>query len=86
MKSYRRITSLTALIAFIMVIITFLVLYIVPQGRIANWADWRLIGLSKDQWGAIHTNMGTLFLIAIGFHIYFNWTPIKTYFKDRKKN
>ena len=85
MKSYRRITSLTALIAFIMVIITFLVLYIVPQGRIANWADWRLIGLSKEQWGAIHTNMGTLFLIAIGFHIYFNWTPIKTYFKDKKK-
>ncbi len=85
MKSLRRITSLTSLLSFLMVMGTFLVLYIVPQGRIANWADWRLMGLSKGQWGAIHTNMGTLFLIAIFLHIYFNWTPIVTYLKNRKK-
>ncbi len=85
MKSLKRITSLTSLLSFLMVMGTFLVLYIVPQGRIANWADWRLMGLNKGQWGAIHTNMGTLFLIAIFFHIYFNWTPIVTYLKNKKK-
>jgi hypothetical protein len=85
MKSLRKITSLTSLISFLMIIATFLVLYIVPQGRIANWADWRLMGLSKVQWTSIHINMGTLFLIAILFHIYFNWTPIVNYLKNRKK-
>jgi predicted DNA-binding protein YlxM (UPF0122 family) len=29
--------------------------------------------------------MGTLFLIAIFFHIYFNWTPIVNYLKNRRK-
>ncbi len=85
MKSLRKITSLTALISFLMILITFLVLYIVPHGRIANWADWRLMGLNKGQWGAIHTNMGTLFLLAIFLHIYFNWIPIVNYLKNRKK-
>jgi hypothetical protein len=85
MKSLRKITSLTSLISFLMIMATFLVLYIVPQGRIANWADWRLMGLSKVQWTSIHINMGTLFLIAILFHIYFNWTPIVNYLKNKNK-
>mgnify|MGYP000181594178 CR=1 FL=1 len=37
----RKIASLTALLSFVVVIVTSIVLYIVPQGRIAYWADWR---------------------------------------------
>jgi uncharacterized protein DUF4405 len=84
MKTLRRVTSLVLLIDFILMTTTFVVLYIVPAGRIANWADWRLWGLSKDQWSAIHTNLGTLFLIAIIFHIYVNWKPIIKYLKNKK--
>ena len=43
----RRITSLTALLTFILLILTAVILYIVPQGRIAYWANWQLWGLSK---------------------------------------
>ncbi len=86
MKTLRRVTSLVLLIDFLLMTTTFIVLYIVPAGRIANWADWRLWGLSKDQWSAIHTNLGTLFLIAIIFHIYVNWKPIIKYLKNKKND
>jgi len=81
----RRITSLTAALSFIIMTLTSIILYIVPQGRIAYWADWHLWGLTKEQWGSIHINTGILFLIALGFHIYYNWKPIVNYLKDKTK-
>jgi len=82
----RKTTSLTAGLSFVAMMVTSVILYIVPQGRIAYWADWRLWGLSKEQWGNIHINTGILFLLALGLHIYYNWTPIKNYLKNKAKN
>ena len=82
----RKTTSLTAGLSFIAMVLTSVILYIVPQGRIAYWSDWRLWGLSKEQWGNIHINTGILFLLALGLHIYYNWTPIKNYLKNKAKN
>lgn len=83
--SIRKITALTSLLSFILTIITSVVLYITPQGRIANWADWRLWGLSKEQWGAIHTNLGILLILALFVHVYYNWKPITFYLKTKAK-
>lgn len=82
----RKITSLTALLTFLVMLVTSIILYIVPQGRVAYWADWRLWGLSKTQWGDIHINTGVLFFIAIGLHIYYNWKPLIAYMKDKAKH
>lgn len=81
----RKVTSLTAALSFLIMLLTSIILYIVPQGRIAYWADWRLWGLNKTQWGDIHINTGILFLIALGLHLYYNWTPIINYLKNRSK-
>ena len=81
----RRITSLTALLSFILLSITIIVLYIVPQGRVAYWADWRLWGLTKSQWGNIHINIGLLFLLSIFLHIYYNWRALLAYFKNKAR-
>ena len=43
------------------------------------------MGLSKTQWGAIHINLGLLFLIALGLHIYYNWKPLIQYLKNRAR-
>ena len=79
----RKITSLTALVSFVLEMLTSVILYIVPQGRVAYWSGWRLWGLSKTQWGSLHVNMGVLFLIAICLHTYYNWNPIVAYLKNR---
>jgi hypothetical protein len=81
----RKITSLTALLSFIPLFVTSVVLYIIPQGRVAYWADWRLWGLSKTQWGDIHINLGLLFLLSILLHVYYNWRPILNYLKNRAR-
>ena len=81
----RKITSLTASLAFILMVLTSIVLYIVPQGRVAYWADWRLWGLTKTDWGNIHINLGLLFLIALFLHVYYNWAPLISYLKDKAK-
>lgn len=81
----RRITSLTAGLSFILLLITVVVLYIVPQGRVAYWADWRLWGLTKEQWGNLHINIGLLFLLSIFLHIYYNWKALLTYLKNKAR-
>lgn len=81
----RKITSLTAGLSFIAMLVTSIILYIVPQGRVAYWADWKLWGLTKTDWGNIHINLGFLFLIALFLHIYYNWKPLINYMKDKKK-
>ncbi len=85
MAAMRKITSLTAFLSFFMVLLTSVVLYITPQGRVAYWADWRLLGLSKEQWGAIHINVGFLFLMSLSLHLYYNWSPIVFYLKNKTK-
>ena len=82
----RRITSLTALLSFVLLSITIIVLYVVPQGRVAYWADWRLWGLTKSQWGHIHINIGLLFLLSILLHIYYNWRALLNYFKNKARS
>lgn len=81
----RKVTSLTSFLSFIVTLITSVVLYIVPHGRVAYWADWHFLGLSKDQWGDTHITVGTLFLIALVIHIWLNWKPIVTYMKNQAR-
>jgi hypothetical protein len=66
-------------------LLTSIILYIVPQGRVAYWADWRLWGLTKTDWGNIHINLGLLFLITLFLHIYYNWKPLISYLKNKTK-
>jgi hypothetical protein len=81
----RRVTSLTVALAFILMVLTSIILYIVPQGRVAYWADWRLLGLTKTEWGNIHINLGLLFLLALFLHIYYNWKPLMAYLKNKAR-
>ena len=81
----RKISSLTALTSFILLMVTSIILYIVPAGRVAYWSDYRLWSLSKDDWGNVHVNLGVLLLISILLHVYYNWKPMISYMKNRSK-
>ncbi len=81
----RKITLLTALISFVLLMVTSIILYIVPSGRVAYWADYTLWGLDKVQWGHVHINLGFLLLITIILHVYYNWTPMISYMKSKSR-
>lgn len=81
----RGLTSLMTVTGFAIMSFSGLIAYIVPHGRIAYWTDWRFLGLTKTNWDDIHILSSLLFLIAGGFHIYFNWKPLKNYFISRAR-
>lgn len=81
----RKITSLTLLISFVLLMLTSIILYIEPAGRVAYWADWHLWGLSKTEWGNQHINLGFLFLAAVLLHFFYNFKVITAYLKNRAR-
>ncbi len=85
MMNMRKITSLTALISFVLLMVTSIILYIVPSGRVAYWAGYRLWSLSKEDWSSVHINLGFLLLISILLHVYYNWKAMISYLKNRSK-
>ncbi|MBN2163258.1 MAG: DUF4405 domain-containing protein [Pontiellaceae bacterium] len=81
--SLRKITSLTLLLSFILVLLTSIIAFVAPTGR--HSGQWELWNLSKDDWLAIHTNLGFLLLSSGIIHIFLNIKPIVNYLKNRKK-
>lgn len=81
--SYRAMTSLVVTWSFIIASVTGVVLYIVPQGRIANWMIWELWGLSKDGWTDLHVIFSVVFVVVGIAHLVYNWKPFKNYMAER---
>jgi len=81
----RAFTSLCSLVSFILLLLTAIILYIEPHGRVAYWTKWNFLGLEKDQWGNIHIFSGLLFLVAGSFHPYYNWKPLIGYLSGKIK-
>jgi hypothetical protein len=75
--------AFSSLVSFILLSLTAIILYIVPHGRVAYWSKWTLLNLEKDQWGNIHIFAGFLFLVAGGFHLYYNWKPLIKYLSGK---
>jgi hypothetical protein len=75
--------SFYVVFSFLALAVSGIVLYVAPPGRIANWSVWQLLLLSKAQWQAMHTIVALLFLVAAGFHIYFNWKVLVAYVKSK---
>ena len=79
----RVLTSLSSLGGFLLLFLTGVILYVEPHGRVAYWTKWSFLGMEKDQWGNIHIFSGLLFLVAGGFHIYYNWKPLLNYISKK---
>ena len=80
---FRSFTALIMLWSFLVEMVSGIVLYIVPPGRIANWTNWKLWGITKHGWGALHTIFGYLFFIFVCFHIFYNWKAILNYLRRK---
>jgi hypothetical protein len=81
----RRVISLTTFLSFIFLGYTGVMLFFCPEGRVAYWTGWKLLGLSKTQYGQIHTTFMVLFLVTGIWHIVLNWNPILSYLKDKAR-
>lgn len=75
----RKTTSLVLAFSGLFVLVTSVILYIQPEGRVAYWAGWKLLGIGKKDWGELHINTGILFLAALIAHAAINWKALAAY-------
>jgi len=78
----RKLVSLFLLYSLAVMLITGVVLFIMPHGRVAFWTGWTLFGLDKEQWDNIHVIFGFLMVIFGIWHLVLNWKSIVNYMKD----
>jgi hypothetical protein len=80
---WRTFTSVFLGLSFLAAVVSGAILFLSPPGRIANWTNWTIAGLTKNQWIALHVCFTVAFLVVAIFHVIFNWRPLVSYFKDR---
>jgi len=82
--SWKAIISIGLFYSFIIIFLTGIVLYFAPAGRISNWVNWKLLGLTKESWQAIHTIFSFIFAILSIFHLFtINWKTFWNYLKNK---
>ncbi len=60
-------------------LISGIVLFIAPSGRIANTTQWALLWLDKGAWVNLHNVFAILFVAGLVWHLVFNWKPLSNY-------
>lgn len=80
---FRGFTSFLLFFSFLISLISGIVLYFPPQGKIAHWTHWTFWGLDKEMWAALHINSSLVFFIIVGLHLYYNWKVLFRYAKQR---
>jgi hypothetical protein len=82
--SWRIFISFGLLLSFLMLLVSGVILYISPPGRVANWTNWRMLGLTKNGWINQHTIFSFTFAILSIFHLFFiNWKAFLSYLKTK---
>lgn len=80
---FRALITLVTTVLFCLMALSGVMLYLAPRGRVANWTDWSLLGLEKEQWSDLHMTTAVLLLVVIGVHVYLNWRPLIHYLESR---
>ncbi len=71
-------------ISFVVSVVSGVVLFVAPPGRIAHWTNWKVWGLTKEGWEAVHTIFALVFLISGLLHFFwFNWAAFWGYLKSK---
>lgn len=65
--------SLLLFSSFTVLLVTGVILYFTPKGRVAHWTGWTVLGIGKEEWSAIHMVLSLVVIISAGFHLYYNW-------------
>jgi hypothetical protein len=73
---FRAFTTLIVVLGFAALLVSGGVLFLSPPGRVANWTQWQILGLTKHGWSDLHVVFSALFLVAGVVHLAFNWRPL----------
>lgn len=81
--NWRGFTTLVITISFLILVISGVILYFTPSGRVVRMTGWAFIGLDKFQWAMVHISISILFLLTAVVHLYFNWRIFLRHFRTK---
>ena len=81
--SWRALMSVLISLAFVVMLVSGVILFLSPPGRVANWSDWRMLGYTKHDWSDLHAWFAVVFVVAALLHTVFNIRPLLSYFRSR---
>jgi hypothetical protein len=81
--SKKGLVSYLSFVSFMIMLVTGIVLYFEPQGRVAYWTHWRFLGLTKTGWDHIHITSSILFTCAVIYHLVLNWRVFISYLREK---
>ena len=67
---FRGFVSLFLMLAFLVLSVSGVVLYVTPRGRVANWTGWTMLSLEKQTWQSVHVGIALLFLVGAVLHLW----------------
>lgn len=81
--NWRAMVTLLILLSSIAVLISGIVMFVAPSGRVSRGLSWTLLGLDRAQWQTLHFSFAAVF-VAIGIlHLGYNWHGLLHHLRDR---
>ncbi len=85
--SWKAFISFGLTYTIVILLVSGTILYISPAGRYAHWVNWKIWGLTKEGWQALHTVFSYTFVILSIFHLFtVNWKAFLSYLKSKKES
>ncbi len=81
--NWRAFVAIYMGLSFIAMLITGIMLYIAPVGRIAFWTNWKFLGLTKKEWESLHILFSFIWIVFAVYHIVFNWDALINYIRTK---
>lgn len=82
--NWKSFVSFALFWTFLIIVLSGIVLFVAPPGRISNWTNWTLLGFTKSQWQSVHTIITFSFAILSIFHLFFlNWNVFWSYIRKK---
>ena len=82
--SWRAFISFGLTYMMLILLVSGFILYVSPPGRYAHWVTWKLWGMTKEEWQAIHTIFSFGFVMLSVFHLFSaNWKAFVYYFRSK---
>ena len=80
---WRALVSVLVTLTLLILLLSGVMLFVSPPGRIANWTNWTLLGLRKNEWAGVHVWFSMVFAVVAVVHLILNWRPLVGYFKSK---
>ncbi len=77
----RPFVSFSLLWSFLVAAVSGIVLYFRPEGSLAGWTNWSVLGSGKKTWEAVHTLGIAALVVFTVLHIILNWKPLWGYLR-----